>query len=76
MRIKCYGDGSAVNRMRSLDDLIEKGLMTDVHTVKISDGNDSPLKWVVNAVKILNVLHVVLFRNPIICLTSNAKRYK
>jgi hypothetical protein len=62
--------------MGPFNDLVEKGLVADVHTVKISDGDDACWKGLANGVKALNVLHLKRFPRPTMCLTCITKANK
>ena len=44
VRLEGHGDRGAVNRVGLLDDLVEEGLVPDVDSVEISDGDDSPFE--------------------------------
>ena len=62
MRFKCHGHGCTVNGSCLFDDFVKKGLVSDMNTVKIADGNHSALEGFLDLVELVENFHSKLSR--------------
>ena len=58
MWLKRHGDRCAANGFGLFNDFMEKGLVPDVYTVEIADGNNGMFKRFDNLIKMIKNFHI------------------